>query len=52
METLQHDMEEDAAALTQQWDETVNDIQQAKIAPKKTDIDVQMVALAWTRPGK
>ena len=47
METLQHDMEEDAAALTQQWDETVNDIQQAKIAPKKTDIDVQMVALAW-----
>ena len=47
MEALQHDMEEDAAALTQQWDEAVNDIQQAKIAPKKTDIDVQMVALAW-----
>ena len=47
MEALQHDMEEDAAALTQQWDDAVNDIQQTKIAPKKTDIDVQLVALAW-----
>ena len=47
IEALQHDLEEDASALTQQWDEAVNDIQQAKIAPKKTDIDVQLVALAW-----
>ena len=47
MEALQHDMEEDATALTQQWDEAVNDIQQTNIVPKKTDIDVQLVALAW-----
>ena len=29
-------------------DHAAADIQVTKIAPKKTDIDVQMVALAWT----
>ena len=40
-------MEQDANALTEQWTTAAADIQQTKIAPKKTDIDVQMVALAW-----
>ena len=39
---------EDADALTEQWTSAAADIQTTKIAPKKTDIDVQMVALAWT----
>jgi hypothetical protein len=47
IEALQHDMEEEAGALTRQFEEAVNDIQQVKVAPKKTEIDVQMVALAW-----
>ena len=38
---------QDADALTEQWTSAAADIQKTKIAPKKTDIDVQMVALAW-----
>jgi hypothetical protein len=41
-------MAQDADALTEQWTSAAADIQKTKIAPKKTDIDVQMVALAWT----
>ena len=37
----------DANALTEQWTSAAADIQKTKIAPKKSDIDVQMVALAW-----
>jgi uncharacterized protein YpmB len=47
VEDVKSQMEEDANALTEQWTGAATDIQVTKIAPKKTDIDVQMVALAW-----
>jgi hypothetical protein len=48
VEDVKSQMEQDADALTEQWTSAAADIQTTKIAPKKTDIDVQMVALAWT----
>jgi hypothetical protein len=48
VEDVKSQMEQDADALTEQWTAAAADIQVTKIAPKKTDIDVQMVALAWT----
>ena len=48
VEDVKSQMEQDADALTEQWTSAAADIQKTKIAPKKTDIDVQMVALAWT----
>jgi hypothetical protein len=47
METLKSDMEQEADQLTQQWAAAADDIQQTRIVPKKADIAVQMVALAW-----
>ncbi len=48
VEDIKSQMAQDADALTEQWTAAAADIQVTKIAPKKTDIDVQMVALAWT----
>ncbi len=47
LDDLKSQMEEDADQLTKQWDATANGIQSVKIVPKKTDIDVQTVVLAW-----
>ncbi len=47
MEDVKSQMAQDADALTEQWTGAAADIQVTKLAPKKTDIDVQMVALAW-----
>jgi hypothetical protein len=48
VDDVKSQMAQDADALTEQWTSAAADIQTTKIAPKKTDIDVQMVALAWT----
>ncbi len=48
VEDIKSQMAQDADALTEQWTSAAADIQKTKITPKKTDIDVQMVALAWT----
>jgi hypothetical protein len=47
LDQIKQDMEDEANALTQQWATAVDDIQAVKVVPKKADIDVQMVALAW-----
>ncbi len=47
IEALKAEMEQEAAALTEQWSKAVEDIEEIKVMPRKTDIDVQMVALAW-----
>jgi hypothetical protein len=45
--TLQADMEEELSALTESWTEASEKIEEVKVAPKKSDIDVHLVSLAW-----
>lgn len=47
IEALQTEMEREATALTEQWAKAVDDIEQIKVVPRKTDIRVDLVALAW-----
>ncbi|MGC8779362.1 MAG: ATP-binding protein [Anaerolineae bacterium] len=47
VEQLKNDMEQDVKQVTDQWTAATEAVQQIKVTPKKTDIDVQMVALAW-----
>ena len=47
IEDLKGQMEEDANALIQKWAEVVDAIEEVKITPRRTDVDVQMVTLAW-----
>jgi hypothetical protein len=46
-ERLTEEMEDEARAVTERWSRAVDDIAQVKILPKRTDIDIQVVALAW-----
>ncbi len=45
---LKEEMEQEANALTEQWTKAIGDVEEIKVMPRKSDIDVQMVALAWT----
>ncbi len=36
-----------AEAITSHWTATLNDIQEVKVTPRKTDVAVRLVALAW-----
>jgi hypothetical protein len=47
LEALAIEMEEAAKAVTERWSQTVDDIEQVKILPKRTDIDIHTVAIAW-----
>ncbi len=44
---LKSDMEQDINQVTQQWVAATETLQQVKVTPRKSDIDVQTVALAW-----
>jgi hypothetical protein len=44
---LKSDMEEEMAAATEEWTKAAEDMQELNVAPKKSDIDVQLVSLAW-----
>ena len=47
VDDLKSQIEEEANALTQQWDAAASDVQATRVVPRKTDVDVQMVVLAW-----
>ncbi len=44
---LKAELEREANALTEQWSQAAQDIEEIKVMPRKTDIKVQLVALAW-----
>jgi len=50
IEDLKSEMEEAANALTERWATVAEEITEVKIAPRRSDVDVQLVALAWA-PG-
>lgn len=43
----QKDIEEEAAALTQEWADALDDITDFPVKPRRADIEVDLVALAW-----
>jgi hypothetical protein len=44
---LKSQMEAEMSATTDVWTKAAEDIQEVKVAPRKTDIDVHLVTLAW-----
>jgi hypothetical protein len=50
VDEIKGQMAADASALTQQWAAAVDDIQAVRVTPRKSDVSVQTVALAWA-PG-
>ena len=47
LQQLAAEMEDEARAVTDQWSKAVDDVEKVKVLPKRTDIDVQMVAVSW-----
>jgi hypothetical protein len=44
---VQAEMQAEMSATTEVWVKAAADVQQLQVAPRKTDIDVHLVALAW-----
>ena len=45
---LQDELQEQVAAITARWDGTLGAVATEELKPRRTDVDVQRVALAWT----
>ncbi|MCB0236114.1 MAG: hypothetical protein KDG58_18155, partial [Anaerolineae bacterium] len=45
---LEKELEDATAEITQRWETAVDDIQTYEVKPRRTDVDVDRVALAWT----
>ncbi len=45
---LQAEMREEAEDISLKWEEALDDIDEVRITPRRTDIDVELLALAWT----
>jgi hypothetical protein len=44
---LDADLSEDVAEISQQWDDAMDQVTTEELKPRRTDVDVQIVALAW-----
>ena len=47
LDDLKSELESDTAELTRQWDQAAQDVQPMRIVPRKTDVQVQLLALTW-----
>ncbi len=45
---LQAEMRDEAEAIARKWEEALGDIEETRVTPRRTDIDVELLALAWT----
>lgn len=45
--TLQSDMEAEMSEATEEWTQAAEQIEEVKVTPRKSDIDVHLVTLAW-----
>jgi hypothetical protein len=45
---LQAEMRDEAEEIARKWEEALDDIEEVRVTPRRTDIDVELLALAWT----
>jgi hypothetical protein len=44
---LQEDLREETAAITERWEEALEEFEGVEVRPRRVDVDVQMVAIGW-----
>jgi hypothetical protein len=44
---MESELKEAAEEIAQRWDDAVNELTTDEVKPRRTDVDVQLVALAW-----
>ncbi|MEM2107445.1 MAG: hypothetical protein QXV46_06505 [Candidatus Bathyarchaeia archaeon] len=47
IEELEQELKEEASKISARWDETIKTLQEVRIRPKRSDIGVSLMALAW-----
>ncbi|KYK34685.1 MAG: hypothetical protein AYK19_11835 [Theionarchaea archaeon DG-70-1] len=47
MQELEQELKEETALIAAEWDETLQEFEEVPIKPRKSDVQVDMVALAW-----
>jgi phage terminase Nu1 subunit (DNA packaging protein) len=47
IEDMRRDMEEEATAITEKWAATLDEIETYAVKPRRSDVQVEVVALAW-----
>ena len=45
---LQADLKEEAEAITRQWADALDESGEERVTPRRTDVDVEVVSLAWS----
>jgi hypothetical protein len=45
---IQAEMREEAENIARKWEEALDDFEEVRITPRRADVDVELVALAWT----
>ncbi len=48
IEDMRQEMQEEAASITDKWAATLDDIETYAVKPRRSDVQVEVVALAWT----
>jgi hypothetical protein len=47
MEELEEELQEEVAAIQDQWEEALEEFEEVKVTPRRADIQIDLVALAW-----
>jgi hypothetical protein len=47
VEALEEELKDQTAAITKRWDEAVEDLESVPINPRRNDVEVDTVAIAW-----
>jgi hypothetical protein len=48
IEEMRQSLEEEAKAITDKWADTLDEIEPYAVKPRRSDVNVELVALAWT----
>ena len=48
IEELRQEMQEEATAITEKWAATLDEIESYTVKPRRSDVQVELVTLAWT----
>jgi hypothetical protein len=47
IDELEEELQDDVAAIQERWEDALEDFEETKVTPRRTDIQIDLVALAW-----
>jgi len=47
IDELEEELQDEVAAIQERWEDALEDFEETKVTPRRTDIQIDLVALAW-----